>query len=88
MAGTVIDLKAFMEREFLARRGPPGLLMISPYHKAIFDTLNQFEGRDRRRIKRELRKMNRAWKRDHRPASLGGISRASNGFWNTRSAVA
>ena len=69
-----------------SRREPRGLetvLMASPMFAAIWNVNNEFAGRDRRRIKREVRKAIAKCNREHPPV-VGGIERSPNAFWRTR----
>lgn len=68
----------------------PGLMLVSGEFKAIYDASVAFMDRDRRRLKREIRKsLARYWRahpneRPSAPKTYGGIDTASNPFWRTR----
>jgi len=56
------------------------VLLIATEQYAVFQAMDQFAGRDRRRIKREVRKAaDKA--RAAQPKAVGGIDRAESPFW-------
>lgn len=61
-------------------RGLEVVLMASPQFAAVWNATNANIGRDRRRIKREIRKAVAKARRDHSPR-IGGIDRSTVPFW-------
>jgi hypothetical protein len=68
-------------------------MIVSGEFKAIYDASVAFMDRDRRRLKREVRKSLSRYYRDHpdqrpsAPKTYGGIDRATNAFWRTSSST-
>jgi hypothetical protein len=68
--------------EIMRQRANPlnKLMLISPWHMGMMDVTLEYQGRNRRRIKREQNKFNKAYRKKHPPV-VGGIDRNPSPFW-------
>jgi len=58
-----------------------GLIACAPEYAAMAEAMRKWQGADRRRIKREMKKAAKAAKREHPSPPIGGIDRALNLWW-------
>lgn len=75
--------------EALYRDPPPLMMLVDPKSAGMWEAATKFQGRNHRRIKRE---MNKAWRKERqaeikRPKPPMGIDRSIIPWWNDRAST-